>query len=600
MEQPGLAFHCQVVVRGAARKGATSDAGKPAATPCALTKSTALGSSRAFVEYKTLCHGPRLQCNRPAPEQWRRFAATGITHLISISGLHITLLAGLGAGAGGSVWRRIPPLAARLGAPRVRLVAAVATALCYSLLAGFSIPTRRTLLMILVAAICLWRAAPVPPSAVWVGALALVTLFDPFAVLAPGFWLSFLTVGALLWLGGNRDGTAPWWQRWGGAQWAATLASLPLLVFLFQQVPLVSPLANAVAIPLVSLVVTPLALAGLLDPSGLLLVLAERTFAFTDWLLGWLAGLPHATWSFMSPPWWALPPAAAGVLLCLLPRGVPGRGLAPVLLLPLLVPRHVPLPHGAFSATVFDVGQGLAVLIRTRNHALLYDTGPPGMAERAILPSLHALGVRQLDRLVVSHDDNDHAGGALTVLTGMPVTDWRSGLPPAHPARGRPIPHAACVAGQRWQWDGVQLTMLWPRSGDRIKDDNAASCVLRIGSGRHSLLLPGDIGRTQEQALIEGGLGRTTMVIAPHHGSRISSSSPFVAATAPAWVVYSAGYRNRFRHPNRTVTERYAAHGAQALRTDGDGAVHLTFSDTVTIERWRERHPRYWRPRPAP
>ncbi|HSC79068.1 MAG TPA: ComEC/Rec2 family competence protein, partial [Chitinolyticbacter sp.] len=283
------------------------------------------------------------------------------------------------------------------------------------------------------------------------------------------------------------------------------------------------------------------------------------------------------------------------VLLLLLPAGLPARWLAPVFLLPMLVPRSEPLPTGHYRATVLDVGQGLAVLVETRDRALLYDTGPPGAAQRYLLPSLRAMGVARLDLLVVSHDDNDHAGGADALLATLPVTRWSSRLPEQHPARMRPAPHAPCMAGQRWTWDGVTFEFIWPHQGYTGRNDNAMSCVLRIDNSRHALLLPGDIGRAEELQLVEAGLVSTDIVVAPHHGSRSSSSEALIAATEPAWVAYSAGYLNRFHHPNRIVVERYAAHGAQALRTDHDGALVFEVGDTIDAWGWRTRTPRYWR-----
>ncbi len=514
--------------------------------------------------------------------------------MVSISGLHITLVAGLVALAVGALWRRVPRLAGRIGAPRARLVAGMLAAFGYSALAGFAVPTQRTLLMLLIAGLALLRARRLPVSLIWLLALFAVVLLDPFAVLAPGFWLSFLTVGALLWLSARRTGRLHWLRGWAGTQWAATLASFPLLLFLFQQLPLVSPLANAVAIPLVSLVVTPLALLGALDPSGMLLLAAERLFAVTDWLLGWLAALPHASVTLPAPPLWTLLPAGCGVLLLLMPAGFAGRWLAPAFLLPMLLPRSEPLPAGHYRAVVLDVGQGLAVLVQTRNHALLYDTGPPGSAERQILPSLRALGVKRLDRLVVSHNDNDHAGGADAVLAAFPVSAWLSQLPQTHPARLRPVPHQHCQTGQQWQWDGMHFDVTWPAPDYAGRDDNAHSCVLRISNGRHALLLPGDIGRAEEIQLAEAGLAATTIVVAPHHGSRSSSSEALIAATDPAWVAYSAGYLNRFRHPNRVIVERYAAHGTQALRTDHDGALLFDVGDGIDAHGWRKLAPHYW------
>ncbi|MDR3411489.1 MAG: ComEC/Rec2 family competence protein, partial [Formivibrio sp.] len=242
-------------------------------------------------------------------EQWKRFAATGVTHLISISGLHITLLAGLAIGLVNRGWRRVPFLVSRFGAPRAALIAGMITALGYSALAGMAVPTQRTLLMLVTAGVCLWRARPAATSAIWATALLAVVLIDPFAVLAVGFWLSFLTVGALLWVGGNRLAEGPKWQGWLTTQTAATIGSAPILLVVFGQLPLLSPIANAFAIPVVSMLVTPLALVGLLDPTGWVLRGAERLFAVTDWVLMQCAALPVTSSGFMSPPLWSLAPA---------------------------------------------------------------------------------------------------------------------------------------------------------------------------------------------------------------------------------------------------------------------------------------------------
>lgn len=529
-------------------------------------------------------------------EQWRRFSATGVTHLISISGLHVTMLAGLAALLVSFVWRRIPPLASRFGAPRAALIAAVLAALGYCALAGMAVPTQRTLLMLTVAAFCLWRARPAATSAIWAAALAVVVVIDPFAVLSVGFWLSFLTVGALLWIGANRLGEAPKWQGWILAQWAATLGSAPILLVVFGQLPLVSPLANAFAIPLVSLVVTPLALAGLCDPSGWLLWLAERLFAATDWLLLQCAAFPASLLQFTPPPLWTLLPAALGVALLLAPRGVPSRWLGIIFLLPLfaLQPEPLPLPLNSYRATVLDVGQGLSVLVETRNSALLFDTGQLPNGERVALPALRAAGRRQLDTLLLSHNDTDHTGGAEGLRALLPVQQLRHSLPEDQPLLALFPKKINCEAGQQWQQDGVSFHLLWPPAGYTGKDDNAKSCVLLVDNGKHRLLIPADLGGREEAQLVAAGLPQVDVIIAAHHGGKGSSGQELIDAIAPKYAVFSAGYRNAFGHPRPDTLERYAAAGAINLRTDQSGALIFDVGEKISVVKWRETVRHYW------
>lgn len=529
-----------------------------------------------------------------APEQWQRFAKTGITHLISISGLHITMLAGMAASVAGWVWRRIPALVSRFGAPRIALLAGVSTALCYSALAGMAVPTQRTLIMLATIAWCLWRAKPAAMSAIWACALVVVVLIDPFAVLSVGFWLSFLTVGALLWVGGNRMAEGPKWQSWVMAQYAATIGSMPILLAVFGQLPLVSPLANAFAIPVVGMLVTPLALAGLLDPSGWLLQGAAHLFAMVDWVLLLCAAQSWAQNSFVPAPLWSLLPAALGVLLLLAPRGLPGRPLAVVLLLPLFVLKPTPLPHGSYRATVLDVGQGLSVLVETRHSALLFDTGVAFYGERVILPALRAAGRQRLDTLLLSHNDTDHMGGAETLLAQFPVGAILHSLPDSldwltqFPNRQR------CLSGSAWQQDGVRFQLLWPPEGFASKQDNANSCVLLVDNGRHRLLIPADLGGAEETRLIEAGLPQADILVAGHHGGKGSSSHALIEALHPHYAVFSAGYRNHFGHPRPDTLARFSAAGVRNVRTDQSGALVFEVGDAIRLTHWREAHKRYW------
>jgi len=505
--------------------------------------------------------------------QWQRFAATGITHLISISGLHITMLAGLMACIVNWAWRRIPYLVSRFAAQRAALVAGVLAAFVYCLLAGMAVPTQRTLFMLLVAALCLWRSRPMATSAIWMTALAVVVLIDPLAVLSVGFWLSFMTVGALLWAGRQQKNSL--WRGWALAQFAATLASAPILLVVFGQLPLLSPLANAVAIPLVSMAVTPLALAGLAFTP--LLWLAEKIFAATDWFLRGCELAPQM--AFTPPPLWTLAPALIGVLLWLLPRGFPARWLAPVFLLPLLLIRPALLPAEHFRATVLDVGQGLSVLVETRHSATLFDTGAPPNGERVGLPALRALGRHSLDTLILSHNDADHAGDAAVLLPLARRVLHQ--IPPLSPLlKGKEA--QPCQQGQSWQADGVRFEIVWPPAGFAGKDDNAQSCVLRVDNGRFSLLIPADIGRNEE-LLLAPQLARANVLIAPHHGSRTSSSQELIDAVQARHAIISAGYFNRYRHPNQAVVERYQGAGVQLWRTDRDGAVEVLAGDELML-----------------
>ena len=551
-------------------------------------------------------------------QQWQLFARTGVSHLMSISGLHVTMVASLFAALVHWLWRRSSALMLALPARKVSAVAGFLAALAYCLIAGFAVPAQRTLYMVGVVALALWAGRVSSVSRVLCAALLLVLLLDPWAVLAPGFWLSFGAVAVILYVatGRLRAGPAPALGhgvalgqslvQWGRVQWAITLALAPLLLVWFQQMSLVSPLANAVAIPLVSLVVTPLALAGSVLPFDFILKLAHAVMAVQMWLLEWCAALPAAVWQQHAPATWTVGLALAGTAWLLLPRGVPVRWLGLPLMLPMFaVAPPAPAP-GALWLTVLDVGQGLAVFVQTERHALLYDAGPAYSPEadsgsRVILPFLRASGIAQLDAMVVSHDDNDHAGGAATVLAGVPVAAFYSSLPATHAAwLAAPGYRLPCAAGQGWDWDGVHFELLHPAAAsyarDRIKS-NDRSCVLRIATAHGAVLLTGDIELRSEQELLARAPQklRADVLVVPHHSSRTSSTDEFIAAVQPRWAVLPVGYRNRFGHPKEEVVARYRARGAQMLRTDNAGAVLVRIDGEGTVvQAYRGLRKRYW------
>ena len=554
---------------------------------------------------------------------WKVFTRTGIGHLVSISGLHITMVAGLAAALAQMLWRH--SFGTRLQLPlllpvqKVAALAGVAVALVYVLLAGFGVPAQRTLYMIAVVGAALWSGRIASVSHVLCAALGVVVLLDPWAVLWPGFWLSFGAVAVILLVSVGRaesraEGRIARWRQALAAgcrtQYAVTVGLVPFTLLLFGQLSLVSPLANAIAIPLVSFAVTPMALAGSMAPapiSGWLLLGAHWLVQQLAVLLEWLSSLPLAVWSAPQPFWWMFALALAGMLWLLLPRGWPARGLGLALWLPLLLnaPRF---PERGFRVIAFDIGQGNALLLETAHHRLLYDTGPTYTPEsdsgsRVIVPYLKSRGIATLDAMVVSHSDADHSGGALSVMDAIDIGWVSSSLDADHEIVGAAEQHRRCVAGQAWEWDGVQFEMLHPTpqiyDSSRWKP-NARSCTLKVSTGGVSMLLGGDIEAPQEAMLVDAMPHKlaATVLLAPHHGSGTSSTPDFLDKVAPKIAVFQVGYRNRYHHPKPQVEARYVERGIQRLRSDVDGAVRLDFDDrqgsAVKVERYRDVHRRYW------
>ncbi|MDO8788770.1 MAG: DNA internalization-related competence protein ComEC/Rec2 [Sulfuritalea sp.] len=540
-------------------------------------------------------------------ELWQTFSRTGITHLMSISGLHITMFAGLAYALINWLWRRSARLPLRLPAQHAAAAGGFLAAFCYCLLAGFAVPAQRTLYMLGVVAGARLTGREMAASRVLLLALLLVLLLDPWAVLAAGFWLSFGAVALLFHIGSGRLGPAHWMVEWGRAQWAVTLGMLPALLALFQQFSVVSPLANAVAIPVVSFVITPLVLIGalpLLDP---LLSLAHL---ITTWLMAfidWLAALPLAMWQQAAPPAWSVLLALAGGVWLLLPRGFPARWLGLLAFLPLLTVVPPRPGQGAAEVTVLDVGQGLAIHVQTATHDLLFDAGPAFSADadsgnRIIAPYLRALGVRRLDVLVISHADKDHEGGAASVLAALPVKIVRASLPFEHALSAQPVPQEPCHDGDGWSWDGVRFDMLHPGSESLSSKANDVSCVLRVTAGGKSMLLTSDIEAVSENALLRkhpADLAAEVMTV-PHHGSRTSSTPEFIAAVAARDVIFPVGYRNHYGHPKEDVVARYVQSGTSLHRTDFGGAVWIGLGSAgVTFRHEREERRRYWHARHA-
>jgi competence protein ComEC len=540
------------------------------------------------------------------PEQWQVFTRTGVNHLMSISGLHVTMVSGLVFALVYGLWRRQPALTLRLPAHKAAIVAGVVVAFGYAMLSGFAVPAQRTVYMLIVVAVALWVGAVESAATVLAIAVLVVLLLDPWAVLAPGFWLSFGAVAIIMYVSVGRIGRIHWLGSFGRAQIAVTAALVPPLLAMFQQVSVVSPLANAFAIPIVSLLVVPIALVGTVVPFDFILQLAHAVAAGCLFVLGHLSHLPMAVWAQQAPPVWTVVLAAGAILLLLAPRGIPARWLGGVGLVPMFVVAPAPLETGALRVAVLDVGHGVAVLVRTARHALLYDTGPSfgpqaDSGSRIIVPYLRAVGVKRLDAVIVSHDDDDHAGGAASVLQAVPVNWVMTSLPNPDPRMLLANASFRCYAGQRWEWDGVRFEMLHPTREsyiDRGIKDNERSCVLKVEAAGLRLLLPADIERRSEQALL--GVNRAALradvLLAPHQGSKTSSLPAFIAAVNARVVVFPVGYRNRYGHPHREVLGRYLERGSRVFRTDRDGALLIEAGPDgpIRITPYRAIRRRYW------
>ncbi|WP_249672664.1 DNA internalization-related competence protein ComEC/Rec2 [Pseudomonas abieticivorans] len=527
-------------------------------------------------------------------EDWEVLQATGTVHLLVISGTHIGLLAALiyGLVAGLARWglwpRRWPWLPWACGL-------AFAAALGYGLLAGFQVPVQRACIML--GMVLLWRLRFRQLGVFWPLLLALntVLLIEPLVSLQPGFWLSFAAVGVLLLVFAGRLGAWPWWRAWSRAQGLIAIGLLPVLLVLGLPVSVSGPLANLLAVPWISLAVLPTALSG----SALLWLLPPLGEGLL-WLAGGLINLLFAGLQLLAArlPAWAPPTLspiawglmATGALLVLLPSGVPMRVLGWPLLLLALYPPVATLPANRAQVWQLDVGQGLAVLVRTQHHALLYDAGPrtPGLdaGERIVLPALRHLGVRRLDRMLISHAHLDHSGGAAAIRRGLPVGQVLAGEPAA--TRGA----HACEAGVQWQWDGVTFTT-W-RWAD-ARDSNSSSCVLLVEANGEQLLLGGDIDSAAERALVASGLAlKSRWLQSPHHGSRTSSTRLLLDAVQPDGALVSRGHRNSFGHPHPQVVERYQALGIEIHDNALHGALKIELGAFADV--WHERkRRRFWR-----
>jgi competence protein ComEC len=555
------------------------------------------------------------------PEDWQRFRISGTSHLLAISGLHITLVASLVGGLSAWCWRRPSTWVLRIPARVVGMLTGLLAAGLYGLLSGMHIPAQRALIMLTVLVLAYVSGRIVAPSVILCWALFFVLLYDPMAVLSPGFWLSFIAVASILLalrrnavpVDGPRDKPGKWrkiGQKIQAAvqvQLAVSVTLMPLTAMFFGQLTLLSLVANAVLIPIFSIFVVPLSLLGVLFPDPLavsLLAWAHQWVAWSSIFLDWLGTWPFSLWDVAAPSMLALTSAALGALWFICSRR--WRALGLVLLWPLFWRPSNSIAPGEFYAAVLDVGQGGAVFIQTAKHALLFDSGPDyfgatNAAQRVILPYLRARGITSLDSLMISHQDRDHSGGMHTLLRELPVQSLISSISAEHPLLQekylRFVPHRPCHQGQSWQWDGVLFEIIHPLKNASGKA-NALSCTLRVATAQHALLLPGDIGHAQELEILSrtpASAIQASVLLMPHHGSLTSSSTDWLDAVRPQLAVAQVGYRNRFKHPRTEVVARYVARGIQVLRSDGHGAIELhTQGSQLIWTSFRLQEKRYW------
>ncbi len=546
-----------------------------------------------------------------SPQQWQRLIDTGTSHLMAISGLHIGLVAGMVF----FLVRKLSPaaLAARGSLQQVAALASLLVAGFYALMAGFSVPTQRAFVMLLVILLALFFRRPAFSLNTLALALLAVLLINPLAPLSAGFWLSFLAVLIIHMLVTGRQPTADTrlarWLQGGRLQWAIALAMLPLTLILFQQASLVSPLANLLVIPLVGLLVVPMALlasvAGMISAEWSVWLFSQVSWMLQGvmWILDNLSAWPFASHYIPGTNVICALLALIGSLLLLMPRGFPLRYAGAVMLLPLLLYQPQRPAPGEVWMTVLDVGQGLSVLLQTAEHDLLYDAGDKSsarfdMGERVVVPFLRYRGIETLDRMIVSHADRDHAGGAAAVISRLPVRQLMGDVSRVQPL-AEWLAFQPCQRGQGWHWDGVEFRVLHP-DRDYSKTNND-SCVLQLRGEGYSLLLPGDIEARVERLLLarDGEALAADVLLLAHHGSNTSSTHAWLQRVKPSLAIVSAGYKNRFRHPAAKVRKRLHAMQLPALNTASSGAIEIRLSprqgNVVTeITSWRKVAVHYW------
>lgn len=534
-------------------------------------------------------------------DQWAVFRDTGTAHLMAISGLHVGFIGAFFYGLGNMGWRFLGcPF--KLPAQWVAAWGGWMGAFGYAWLAGFSVPTQRALVMLILYFSCILLRLQ---TAVWRNycfALGVVLLIDPFASLMPGFWLSFGSVGIILYgMKGRLNPKDRWW-KWGRAQWVAFLGLIPLSIGFFQQFSWISPMTNLIAIPWVTFLVVPLALISVLilpineALAGWVLDFSEKALSLLFPILEFASKLPQVIWVSEAVSPFIISCALIGFLIFIAPRGFPGRWMGLFWCLPLFLVKTPHVSLGELRFTLLDVGQGLSAVLETKHHLLVFDAGPKkgswDAGERVIYPFLRLNGHQKVDSLIISHGDLDHIGGMESILKKIPVER----IITSEPEKIHFNQVETCFAGKHWEWDGVKFEMLHPaRLETRKRNDH--SCVLRVSTGKQALLLTGDIEGKSELEMIEGNKALSaTVLVVPHHGSRTSSTEAFIKAVRPSFALLPVGYLNPYGHPKSEIIQRYQRQGITLLDSIRDGAITFLLKE-AELENpilHRKQHRSFW------
>ena len=541
-------------------------------------------------------------------QQWQLFQNTGTSHLIAISGLHIAIIAGFAFFPVMLIWRFFPRLNEKIPLQIAGGIAGVILATAYALLAGFTLPTQRALLMLMVIFIGVLSRKHYRSSSILAVALIAVLLFDPLAAMSSSFWLSFSAVGLIL-LILKRQILIPRFKLLR-LQFLLSLGMLPLTLIFFSTGSISAPFANLIAIPWISILVVPVMLLGILFLplsdfiSSSLLNLAGIAVDYLFQYLNILNNLSISTLATGGIPFVFLLAAMAGVIFFLLPKGFPGRWLGFVLFLPALLFTNNYPEQGAFSYSQLDVGQGTASVVRTANHTLIYDTGTRlsnsfDIGKLVVTPYLKFKGIKLINKMILSHKNLDHYGGAASIIKQLTVEEILSSDTDILKDTGVHTEVKPCNTAQHWNWDGVDFDMVWPDKDHIQLNDNNRSCVLRVSNKHHSLLLTGDIQHKAERMLIKEhkALLPSEVITMPHHGSKTSSTLAFIKTVSPDLAIISAGYRNRFGHPKQGILDRYHRLKIQTLDTINAGEIEVDFpanSKPIKIHQYRQEKQRFW------
>lgn len=537
---------------------------------------------------------------------WDVLRKTGTNHLMAIAGLHIGILALLIKKVFDWCWRRYYHALLKCPASIISYIIAAMFAMLYAMLAGLSLPTQRAFIMLALHSMACLMRRQAAPWLFWAMTMLFILLVDPFAVLTESFWLSFGTIALMIYGMNYRLAPTGWWWEWGRLQWVLGFGLIPTTLLFYQECSLASFIANTLAIPWLSIFVLPWCFASLLCLivfpfiCHTFLIIADDNLRVLWWLLTKLAYMKYAAWSHASPDVMTFILGTIGVLLLMLPRGSSGRWLGLVWLIPLWMHQSISTPKmGEFNLTLLDVGQGLSAVIETQHHLLVFDTGAKiginhDMGRNVVLPFLQNIKKPFIDRLVISHPDNDHSGGATSIIEHIPVHAVVTSVPGIIPN----ITNFACNTGQHWAWDGVEFTFLYPPPS-LLGLDNDSSCVLKVSDGVHNVLLTGDIERRAEEWLVDHlhEQLKSEVLLAPHHGSKTSGLPAFVEAVNPVYVLYAVGYRNRYHFPHPTVQATYAKIHAIQLDSVHSGAISFCFRRQEKLKpptQYRLSHHRYW------